>query len=135
MTKFPTSLLIIFSRMLHPTLFIDQLVGWSHFTFFMIFFLWPYYSCPNGPVTSNVAPAHQPVTGVAVYPALFCYKAPEIRINKKYYCSGKRNKNSKNNNLKKKRSWRPLVGAIWKKKVSSFLAVNIKKMYFPSKRK
>ena len=32
---------------------------------------WPYRSCPNVPVTSNMAPAHPHATGVAVYPALF----------------------------------------------------------------
>ena len=32
---------------------------------------WPYRSCPNAPVTSNMAPAHPHATGVAVYPALF----------------------------------------------------------------
>ena len=37
----------------------------------MILFLWPHCSCPNGLVTSNMAPAHPHATSVAVYPALF----------------------------------------------------------------
>ena len=32
---------------------------------------WLYRSCPNAPLTSNMAPAHPHATGVAVYPALF----------------------------------------------------------------
>ena len=50
---------------------VSRLVGWSHFTFFMILFLWPHSSCPCGLVTSNMAPAHPHATSVAVYPALF----------------------------------------------------------------
>ena len=38
--------------------------------FFMFFILWPHCSCPNGLVTSKMAPAHQHATVVAVYPAL-----------------------------------------------------------------
>ena len=46
-------------------------VSWSvTFYFFKIFILWPRSSCRNGQVTSNMVPAHQHVTGVAVYPAL-----------------------------------------------------------------
>ena len=37
----------------------------------MILFLWPHCSCPNGLVTSNMAPAHPHATSIAVYPALF----------------------------------------------------------------
>ena len=32
---------------------------------------WLYRSCPNAPLTLNMAPAHPHATGVAVYPALF----------------------------------------------------------------
>ena len=46
-------------------------VGRSHFTFFMILFIWPHCSCPNGLVTSNMAPAQPHATSVTVYPALF----------------------------------------------------------------
>ena len=41
----------------------------------MNFIFWPHCSCPNGLVTSNMAPAHPHATGVAVYPALF-FKLP-----------------------------------------------------------
>ena len=57
--------LLIFSRMhatLQPALSVGRLVRRSHFTFFMILFLLPHCSCPNGLVTSNMAPAH-PVSG------------------------------------------------------------------------
>ena len=50
---------------------VGWLVGRSHFTFFMIFILWPRCSCPNGLVTSIMAPAHPHATKVAVYQALF----------------------------------------------------------------
>merc|ERR1711942_261650 len=56
---------------LHPALSVGRSVGWSHFTFFMIFMFGPHCSCPNGLVTSNMAPAHPHATSVAVYPALF----------------------------------------------------------------
>ena len=49
-------------------------VGWSHFAFFMIFIFGPHCSCPNGLVTSNMAPAHPHATSVAVYLALFLRK-------------------------------------------------------------
>ena len=45
-------------------------VGRSCLTFFMILFLWPHCFCPNGLLTSNMAPAHLHATSVAVYPAL-----------------------------------------------------------------
>ena len=32
---------------------------------------WLYRSCPNAPLTSNMAPAHPHATSAAVYPALF----------------------------------------------------------------
>ena len=35
---------------------------------------WLYHSCPNAPLTSNIAPALLHATGVAVYPALFSYE-------------------------------------------------------------
>ena len=54
---------------------VGRLVRRSHFTFFMILLLWPPCSCPNGLVTSNMAPAHPHVTSVAVYPALFSSNA------------------------------------------------------------
>ena len=38
--------------------------------FFGICVLWPYCSCPNDGVASNMAPAHPHATSVAVYPAL-----------------------------------------------------------------
>ena len=69
-----TSLWILFSRLhatLQPILSIGRSVGRSHFTFFMILFLWPHCSCPNGLVTSNMSPAHPHATSVAVYLALF----------------------------------------------------------------
>ena len=51
---------------------VSRSVGWSvTFYFFMIFVLWPYCSCPNGLMTSNIAPAHPHTTGITVYPALF----------------------------------------------------------------
>ena len=50
---------------------VGRLVGRSHFTFFMIFIFGPHCSCPNGLVTSNIAPARPHATSVAVYPALF----------------------------------------------------------------
>ena len=63
---------------LQPALSIRPLVGRSvgrlvgHvLLFFMILFLWPHCSCPNGLVTSNMAPAHPHATLVDVYPALF----------------------------------------------------------------
>ena len=40
-------------------------------TFFMIFIFGPYCFCPNGLVTSNMAPAHPHATSVAGYLALF----------------------------------------------------------------
>ena len=42
----------------------------SHFTFLVSCGLWPYCSCPNDGVASNMAPAHPHATWVAVYPAL-----------------------------------------------------------------
>ena len=65
---------LIFSHVhvtLHFPLSVHPSVGWSHFTFFMIFILGPYCSCPNGLVISNMAPAHTHTTWVAVYLALF----------------------------------------------------------------
>ena len=62
---------IFFNRMhatLQPALSVGRLVT---LYFFAILFLCPYCSCPNGLVTSNMAPAHPHVTLVAVYPALF----------------------------------------------------------------
>merc|ERR1712105_294573 len=47
---------------------------------------WLYRSCPNAPLTSNMAPAHPHATGVAVYPALFFhngYKMPNMPVKKK----------------------------------------------------
>ena len=67
----------IFSRVhvpLQPALSVGRGVGWSvchTLFFFMILFLWPHCSCPNGLVTSNMAPAHPHAILVAVYPALF----------------------------------------------------------------
>ena len=52
---------------------VGRSVGWSvrhTLLFFMILFLWPHCSCPNGLVTSNMAPAHPNATSVAVYPAV-----------------------------------------------------------------
>ena len=43
----------------------------SYTTFLGFCGLWPHSSCQNNQVTSNMAPAHPHVTGVAVYPALF----------------------------------------------------------------
>ena len=66
----------IFSRVLRDSTprFVGWSVGrsvcWSHFTFFMIFMFGSHRSCPNGLVTSNMAPAHSHATSVAVYPAL-----------------------------------------------------------------
>ena len=39
--------------------------------FWHLWGFWLYRSCPNAPLTSNMAPAHPHATGVAVYPALF----------------------------------------------------------------
>ena len=54
----------------------------SHFTFVMIFIFLAYGLCPNGLVTSNMAPAHSHATGVAVYPALFLNNVYFVM----YYC-------------------------------------------------
>ena len=55
---------------------VGLLVCWlvSHTLLFMIFIFWPNCSCPNGLVTSNMAPVHLHTTSVAVYPALFIRK-------------------------------------------------------------
>ena len=58
---------------LYPS--VGRLVGWSLTLFFIILFLWPHCSCPNGLVTSNMAPAHPQATSVAVFPALFKFKS------------------------------------------------------------
>ena len=60
--------LILFCRVLRDSTprFVRRSV-----VFFMFFILWPYCSCPNALVTSNMAPAHPHATGVAVNPALF----------------------------------------------------------------
>ena len=50
---------------------VGRSVGRSHFTFYMFLFFLPHWSCPNGLVTSNTAPAPPHATSVAVYPALF----------------------------------------------------------------
>ena len=66
----------IFSRVhatLHPALSVGLSVCLSHFTFFMFSIIGPHCSCPNGLVTSNMAPAHPHATSVAVYPALFLF--------------------------------------------------------------
>ena len=70
----------VFSRVLRDSTprFVRRLDGWLvtlHF-FLMFFILWPYFSCPNALVSSNIAPAHPHATGVAVYPALFLYVIP-----------------------------------------------------------
>ena len=41
--------------------------------FWRLWGFWLDRSCPNAPLTSNMAPAHLHATGVAVYPALFCF--------------------------------------------------------------
>ena len=69
---FISSWLIIFNRM-HVTLQHALTMGWlvGHvLLFFVILFFWPHCSCPNGLVTSNMAPAHLHATLIAVYPAL-----------------------------------------------------------------
>ena len=66
---------ISFSRVhvtLHPALSVHWSVGWLvgrsvTLLFFMIFFLWPHCSCPNGLVTSNMAPAHPHATSVLFF--------------------------------------------------------------------
>ena len=72
----------IFSRVLRDATprFVGLSVGWSHFTFLMIFILWPYCSRPNDLVTSNMAPAHPHATGVPMYPALFFIQTLRIKI-------------------------------------------------------
>ena len=49
----------------------------------MIFIFGPHCSCPNGLVTSNMAPAHPHATSVAVYPALFNFPSIVEKINPK----------------------------------------------------
>ena len=44
----------------------------------MILCLWHNYSCQNGLVTSNMAPARLHVTSVAMYPALFLFNLSEL---------------------------------------------------------
>ena len=67
----------LFSRVhatLQPALSVGRSVGRSvgHILlFFMILFIWPHCTCPNGLVTSNMAPAHLHATSTAMYPALF----------------------------------------------------------------
>ena len=39
--------------------------------FWRLWGFWLNRSCPNAPLTLNMAPAHPHATGVAVYPALF----------------------------------------------------------------
>ena len=83
------SFLVACYATLHPALSVGLSVGRSHFTFFMIFILWPYCSCPIGLVTSNMAPAHPHATWVAVYPALFFWARDKVtwqgQINDKDY--------------------------------------------------
>ena len=69
--------LTIFSRMhatLQPALSVGRFVGWlvgrSVTLYFFYDFFLPHCSCPNGLVTSNMAPAHPHATSVAVYTAL-----------------------------------------------------------------
>ena len=58
----------------HPASSVGRSVGRSvTLYFFMIFIFGPHCSCPNGLVTSNMAPAHPHATSVAVYPALFFF--------------------------------------------------------------
>ena len=78
---------MIFSRVhatLEPALSVRRLVGLSvglsRFTFFYDFILWPHCSCPNGLVTSNMAPAHPHATSVAMYPALFVLQSPLLQL-------------------------------------------------------
>ena len=71
--------LIAFVSRVHATLqpalsvsrSVGRLVG-DTLLFFMI--LLPHGSCPNGLVTSNMAPAHPHATSVAVYPAWLNFK-------------------------------------------------------------
>ena len=68
----------VFSRVLRDstTRFVGPSVGplVSHtLLFWRLWGFWLYRSCPNAPLTSNMAPAHPHATGVAVYPALFLY--------------------------------------------------------------
>ena len=54
--------------------------------FFMVLFLWPHCSCPNGLLTSNMAPAHPHATSVAVYPALlFHHRSFLLLLQKKFW--------------------------------------------------
>ena len=72
--------IVIFSRVLRDstTCFVGPSLRPSvcrsvrHTLLFLGFWgLWPYCSCPNDSVASNIAPAHPHATSVAVYPALF----------------------------------------------------------------
>ena len=56
------------TRFVHRS--VGRLVGQSRSSFFMTLFFLLHCSCPNGLVTSNIAPAHPHATSVAVYPAL-----------------------------------------------------------------
>ena len=65
-----------FSRVLRDSTprFVGPSVHWSvrdTLLFLGFYGLWPYSSCPNDGVASNMAPAHPHATLVAVYPALF----------------------------------------------------------------
>ena len=69
--KFCSLFLVACTRLYTPLCpSVGRLVGRSRFTFFYDFILLPHCSCPNGLVTSNMAPAHPHATSVAVYPAL-----------------------------------------------------------------
>ena len=73
------SIIVVFSCVhatLHPALSVGPSVSRSHFTFFMIYIFGRHCSCPNGLVTSNMAPAHPHATSVAVDPALFYLHGP-----------------------------------------------------------
>ena len=59
-----------------------SLTYWSLFTFFMIFIFGLLCPCPNGLVTSNIAPAHPHATSVAVYPVLFNNELMSVKCRK-----------------------------------------------------
>ena len=80
---------------------------------------WPHCSCPNGLVTSNMAPAYPHATSVAVYPALFdrrlvifcrnqCFSIKSYWLEKGLKCV-KLCRNEKTRRERKEKSERDLV--------------------------
>ena len=107
----------LFSRVhatLQPALSVCQSVGLlvTFYFFFTILFFWPHCSCPDGLVTSNMAPAHPHATSVAVYPALFFQDEETI-----FFMREKRWKHRSCLNLYKNKNLRSTV-SLWDRAVN-----------------